>query len=155
MFFYGTLKRGHPNHDRFCAGAVRVEESVVRGRLYDMPFGFPAMTVPQEDILARGTGEPLRDAARQREAGETGKLAGIAPEEGSCVFGELFVFDDPQRRLPALDELEGFRPGGESLYRRVLVPARIVASNTMVPAWAYVVDSPYGAHLPGGRWPAG
>jgi hypothetical protein len=33
----------------------------------------------------------------------------------------VFTFDDPETRLPPLDRLEGFRPGGRSLYRRVLV----------------------------------
>jgi gamma-glutamylcyclotransferase (GGCT)/AIG2-like uncharacterized protein YtfP len=38
MFFYGTLKRGERNHDRYCGGALRVEEGAVRGELYDLPF---------------------------------------------------------------------------------------------------------------------
>lgn len=30
------------------------------------------------------------------------------------VYGELLTFDDPESRLPAIDRLEGFRPGGSS-----------------------------------------
>jgi gamma-glutamylcyclotransferase (GGCT)/AIG2-like uncharacterized protein YtfP len=52
------------------------------------------------------------------------------------VSGELLTFDDPESRLPAIDRLEGFRPGGSSLYRRVLVPVR--ANGAKLPAWLYV-----------------
>jgi len=29
--------------------------------------------------------------------------------------GELLTFDDPSTRLPAIDRLEGFHPGGSSM----------------------------------------
>ena len=58
MFFYGTLKRGERNHDRYCGGALRVEEGAVRGELYELPFfGYPALVVPEESIRALGTGD--------------------------------------------------------------------------------------------------
>jgi gamma-glutamylcyclotransferase (GGCT)/AIG2-like uncharacterized protein YtfP len=51
------------------------------------------------------------------------------------VYGELLTFDDPENRLPAIDGLEGFRPGGSSLYRRVLVPVLTDSSGEL--AWVY------------------
>ena len=54
------------------------------------------------------------------------------------VYGELLSFDDPSTRLPAIDRLESFHPGGSSLYRRVLVPA--FTGGTVVPVWLYVGD---------------
>ena len=54
------------------------------------------------------------------------------------VYGELLTFDDPSTRLPAIDRLEGFHPGGSSMYQRVLVPA--FTRETVVPAWLYVGD---------------
>lgn len=61
MFFYGTLKRGGRNHDRYCGGALRVEEGAVHGELYDLPlFGHPALVVPEVSICAIGTGDPER-----------------------------------------------------------------------------------------------
>ena len=33
---------------------------------------------------------------------------------------ELLTFDDPDSHLPAIDQLEGFHPGGNCLYCRVL-----------------------------------
>jgi gamma-glutamylcyclotransferase (GGCT)/AIG2-like uncharacterized protein YtfP len=53
MFFYGTLKRGERNNERFCSGALRVEEAMLRGDLYDIPnMDYPALVVPEESILA-------------------------------------------------------------------------------------------------------
>lgn len=142
VFFYGTLKRGMWNHERFCAGALSIEEAVVRGRLYEMDCGLPVLQVPDADILAHGTADPRVDVAIQarfeavmaqhpdlRGKGRTRRGWGL-------VHGELMAFDDPAERLPRLDRLEGFRPGGPSLYRRVLVP--VFTDHEPVPAWAYV-----------------
>lgn len=43
IFVYGTLKRGMGNHDRFCSDALTIEPAVTTGRLYHLPYGFPAM----------------------------------------------------------------------------------------------------------------
>ncbi len=56
-----------------------------------------------------------------------------------AVCGELLTFDDPESRLPAIDRLEGFRPGGSSLYRRVLVPATVNGGQEL--AWVYTVEA--------------
>ncbi len=101
-------------------------------------------------MRAAGTTHYLADA-------ETQSRIRADPQESSrgcdTVHGELFSFDDPEERLPAFDDLEGFRPGEESLYERVLIPATVARTGTTVLAWAYVVDSTSGVHLPGGRWP--
>lgn len=151
MFFYGTLKRGHSNHDAFCRGARFVGEAILEGRLYDLPYGYPALTVPPENVLAVGTADPAGDAAVQRRLGP----AGSHLAEGARVFGELFAFDDPEAHLPALDSLEGFDPNdpSRSPYRRVLLTVE-TASNGVVLAWAYVVEAASGVHLPEGRWPS-
>ena len=149
MFFYGTLKRGHANHERFCRGYLRVEEATVRGRLYDLHFGYPALVVDERDVRAVGTTDPLRDASEQRSSA----LVEMGPPDGPRVSGELFTFDDPEERLPALDLLEGFDPAdASSPYRRVLVP--VETTDVPLLAWAYVVERSSGVYLPGGRWPA-
>jgi gamma-glutamylcyclotransferase (GGCT)/AIG2-like uncharacterized protein YtfP len=149
MFFYGTLKRGERNHERFCGGALRVEEGTVRGEVYDLPFGYPALVVPRESIHAYGTGDFARDVEEQWRLGR-----GPAPlMEGPRVFGEIFAFDDPESRLPALDRLEGFDPSdASSHYRRVLLPIQTTEGSVLL-AWAYVVEKSSGSRLPGGRWP--
>ena len=150
MFFYGTLKRGHRNHAAFCRGARFVGEATLRGRLYDLPYGYPALTVAPEDVLAVGTAEPAGDTSTQHRLGPV-KVRRTA---GPRVFGELYVFDDPEARLPAIDRLEGFDPvDGSGPYRRVLSPVQ-TTSNEGVLAWAYVVEVASGVYLPEGRWPA-
>ncbi len=144
LFVYGTLKRGLWNHDRFCAGAVSIEEAVVRGRLYETESGLPVLQVPGADILAHGTAAPCADVATQArfeaEAAQHPNLRakGHTRRAWQLVRGELMTFDDPEERLPRLDRLEGFRPGQSSLYKRVLLP--VLSHEKAVPAWAYVAD---------------
>lgn len=123
----------------------------MRGRLYDLPFGFPALVVPEEDVQAVGTTDYLANAQIQDSA-EAGSRE--AYSDWDTVCGELFIFDDPEERLPVLDELEGFRPGEKSFYRRVLIPATLTETGIPVIAWAYAIESASGIYLPGGRWPA-
>lgn len=130
---------------------MAVEEATVRGRLYDLPLGFPALVVPKEDVRAVGTTHYQADAALPRTiaVGEREEPAGW-----DVVHGELMTFEDPEERLTGIDGLEGFRPGEEGFYTRVLVPATLGGSGETVLAWAYTVGEGFGVHLPGGSWPA-
>jgi gamma-glutamylcyclotransferase (GGCT)/AIG2-like uncharacterized protein YtfP len=150
LFVYGTLKCGYGNHDRFCKGVLQIEEAAVFGGLYDLPFGFPALVVPDETIRATGTTNPAQDITTQHRLNEA--FAASPQDSGSQAFGELLSFDDPEKWLPKLDHLEGFVPGEHSLYRRVLIPVE-TATRTVL-AWAYAIEKPTGTHLPGGSWPA-
>ena len=69
------------------------------------------------------------------------------------MYGEIITFDDPETRLPAIDQLEGFRPGGHSLYRRVLVPASANGAREL--AWVYAVEATgiKGRRIVPGSWP--
>lgn len=149
MFFYGTLKRGESNHV-YCRDGQMTAEARVEGLLYDLPQGYPALVVPEASVLAVGTDQPLGDA----RAGNTLDRPGL-PEPGPpTVHGELYTFNDPEDRLPSLDDLEDFLPGDPSSpYRRVLLPVRL-DSGRVTAAWAYAAKLPYGRHLPEGRWPA-
>lgn len=142
LFVYGTLKRGFWNHDRFCRGVLDVQEAMVCGRLYEMFSGIPVLKVPDRDILASGTTDPLADVATQaRLSNRMALCLEPTPESATVgdwgpVSGELLTFDDPEARLPAIDRLEGFHPGGSSLYKRVLVPVQ--ADGAVCPVWLYV-----------------
>ena len=153
LFVYGTLKRGQINHERFCGGLQEAREATARGRLYDLPFGFPALVVPEESVRAVGTADYLADARA------TGRTPGATPARAlggwDEVQGELLTFDDPERRLPEIDGLEGYRPGEPGLYRRVLIPVAPLGGDPGFLAWAYAVEFAAGVYLPGGRWPAG
>ncbi len=98
-----------------------------------------------------GTADYLADAEKQNYASPD---PGASSPEWDTIYGELFSFDDPEERLPALDDLEGFRPGEKGLYRRVLIPVTLPETDTAALAWTYVVEPAYGVYLPGGRWPA-
>lgn len=154
LFVYGTLKKGFPAHERFFKerSGLELENAVVRGSLFELPAGYPALAVPEEDILAAGTPNPLADAEKQRETLPARKEP---PTSEASVHGEIVCFDDPEWRLPALDAFEGFEPEGESLYLRVLIPAWAGSGDTLsaFPVWAYAMASPSGTRLPSGRWP--
>jgi len=161
LFVYGTLKRGYWNYNRFCQGVLSVEAAVVRGRLYELPAGFPVLKVPEEDILAHGTSDPIVDVATQQRLAEELDLESKVVKEITYdgywgpIHGELMTFNDPEDRLPSIDRLEGFDPGGLSLYRRVLIP--VIVNEKVTLAWVYIgVDLFHEARwLPQGVWPSG
>ena len=70
-----------------------------------------------------------------------------------AVCGELLSFNNPESRLPAIDRLEGFRPGDHSLYRRVLV--RAMVNDAYELAWVYTVEMARKKRrrIVSGRWP--
>jgi gamma-glutamylcyclotransferase (GGCT)/AIG2-like uncharacterized protein YtfP len=129
---------------------LAARKATVRGRLYELPFGFPALVVPEADVRATGTTDYLADAETQSRT----RAGPQSLPDWYTVHGELLSFDDPDKRLPALDGLEGFRPGEKSLYRRVLIPATLTDTGTTLLAWTYVGEAVSGAYLPSGRWPA-
>ncbi len=134
LFVYGTLKRGGLYHERYCKGVRSIEAASVRGRVHRLPSGYPVLVVPEATILAHGSADALADAGFQPTVG-----AEAAEHGGNWqqVTGELLTFDDPQTRLPRIDRLEEFHPGGASLYRRVLLPVRS-ETGARLAAWAYI-----------------
>jgi AIG2-like family. len=125
---------------------------VVRGRLYEMPSGIPVLEVPETDIIAHGTADPLADVATQAPpAGHLASYLEPMPESATAgdwgpVYGELLTFDDPSTRLPAIDRLEGFSPEGRCFYRRVLFPVSIIRGSFTV-AWVYVGEEALNAQI--------
>ena len=106
---------------------------MVWGRLYHLKAGFPAIEVPEWMILARGTADPLTDALRQHEIGTP--RFGRPTGDWDLIHGELVTFTDPQRYLPPIDRLEGFRSGWQSMYQRVMVAAG--CRNASIAVWIY------------------
>ena len=68
-------------------------------------------------------------------------------------FRIRLAFDDPESRLPAIDRLEDFDPGGSGVYRRVLV--HVTVPGAREPAWVYTVEASgvEGRRIASGRWP--
>ena len=103
LFVYRTLKRGFWNHDRFCRNAVQIQPATTFGRLFALPAGYPALVIPEEFILTRGTHDPLADAAVQADV--AGKLSNRPDPprptgDWDLIHGELITFADPARELP-------------------------------------------------------
>ena len=148
LLVYGTLKRGFPNHDRFCRNAIDIQPATVWGRLYDLG-AYPALEVPEESILAHGTADPLADAATQAHyAAHVPPHAPNTPPVGDwdLIHGELITIPDPAQNLPPLDDLEGFRPDHASLYHRVL--AKTQCNIRPCYAWLYcMMRSPEGKRI--------
>jgi gamma-glutamylcyclotransferase (GGCT)/AIG2-like uncharacterized protein YtfP len=132
-----------------CGGVLEIKEATVLGRLYDLPYGFPALVVPEESVLATGTTDYLADVEKQQHVVLD---SGVPSTRWDTVHGELMTFDDPEERLPALDALERYVPGEEGLYERVLVSVEITGEAAL--AWTYRMARAAGVYLPGGRWSA-
>jgi hypothetical protein len=90
------------------------------------------------DGLARGSAAPLADSRRQQEIGTP--RFGRPTGDWDLIHGELLTFTDPQRDLPLIDRLEGFRPGGHSIYQRVMVA--VLCGRTSISAWTYWMPCP-------------
>ncbi len=131
-------RQGATNHDRFCRHAIDIRLATIIGRLYDLPAGFPALEIPEETVLAVGTGDPLADTETQAEFAARELVIPEAADGWDTVHGELITFPDPERDLPPLDRLEGFRPDGHGLYRRTLVAVR--ANTGVEAAWVYHME---------------
>ncbi|HPS03008.1 MAG TPA: gamma-glutamylcyclotransferase [Candidatus Sumerlaeota bacterium] len=157
IFAYGTLKSGFWNHDRFCRNAISIQPATTWGRLYELPAGYPALEVPEEHILAHGTSDPLADAATQARL-----ITHMPPHatnrsptgDWDRIHGELITFPDPLRDLPPIDRLEGFSPGTDFFYHRIMVRSQV--NGTIIPAWVFVNNTDPCRHrfLPCGRWPS-
>jgi gamma-glutamylcyclotransferase (GGCT)/AIG2-like uncharacterized protein YtfP len=146
-------RQGATFHDRLCRHAIDIRPATTIGRLYDLPAGFPALEIPEETVLAVGTGDPLADAETQAEFAVRELVIPEATDGWDTVHGELITFADPARDLPPLDRLEGFRPDGHGLYRRALVATR--ANTGVEAAWVYhMARVRQGQRLRGGVWPS-
>ena len=160
LFVYGTLKRGFGNHCRLCRGLVRAETAEIRGKLYDLPAGYPALVIPEASILAVGTSQPRADVALQSQFDAQPLVPSYAVNAAGGrggwgrVEGEILTFSDPAC-LRAFDQLENFLPGRRSHYQRVLVRVSTRRNRAAFVAWLYVMKDPgpKARRLRSGRWP--
>jgi gamma-glutamylcyclotransferase (GGCT)/AIG2-like uncharacterized protein YtfP len=51
IFVYGTLKPGQSNYGCCCDHVSRADAAMVRGQLFDLPVGYPAMTLGDQWVL--------------------------------------------------------------------------------------------------------
>ena len=154
LFVYGTLKQTQRNFSRYCRGVISIESACVLGRLYHLPYGYPMLEVPPEQVLAIGSRDYLADAKLLERLAPHMPSPQSPTDDWQSIVGEIQTFDDPLTRLPPLDELENFRPGEQSLYHRVALRV-LPPLSTLV--WTYVAADgrlPAGAVRIGPQWNA-
>lgn len=149
IFVYGTLKRGYRYHQQYCAHAESIAPAAIWGRLYLLAAGYPALIVPESQILASGSADILADA----KALEQHRQLDFKHPGGDwdLIEGEIVTFADPLRDLPPIEKLEGFRPGRFSEYQRVMVLAR--TDESTLPVWTYDGTSLASDGLRSTHWP--
>lgn len=71
--------------------------------------------------------------------------AAVPTDDGSLVWGEVYVMLEPSPVLATLDEIEGYRPNEpeRSLYVRILTKVTL-EDGRMLDAWAYFYNAPLG-----------
>jgi gamma-glutamylcyclotransferase (GGCT)/AIG2-like uncharacterized protein YtfP len=138
VFVYGTLKKGDRDHDRVSEGVVSIEQATVRGRLFDLPVGDPALDVPGMDILAVGTIDPAADLDTQYRFINPSRVP-LSSDFGEWkeIEGELLTFEDAAW-LDVLDRVRGFSPYFFSNHKRVLLPVT-TADGKVTTAWCYLI----------------
>lgn len=131
VFVYGTLKPDGKYYQIYCRGKTLQEiKSWTIGRLYALPFGYPAM---------------IRETPNDRT--------------DDRVYGYLFTFPS-QKDLENLDSLEGYSgipnsPLNE--YDRTKIIVYDQANQAIDDVWTYFmtrekVKALNGVYLPSGQW---
>ena len=150
IFVYGTLKKKHVNHNRYCRRNIGIEQATVCGKLYLLPPGYPALQVPIESVIDTGSHDAFYDAQIQYQENTDQDFEYEIYNGWNTVHGELITFPDPERDLPDIDKLEGT----PFYYQRDLIPAKR-EDGSIVYAWVYTMSElPFGTRLlPDGVWP--
>ena len=151
MFLYGTLRKNESHHDLIGPWLVDTVPASIWGRLYHVPAGYPALEIPEEHIVAPGSGSPDADAERARRS----PAPRLEPIDGDWgwVAGDLVTLSTANASLPPIDAYEDFHPGRVSLFKRVLTPVWVTATSATL-AWVYISASkPEGPRLRDGAWP--
>lgn len=132
LFVYGTLKPGFAPYESLCGQYPHtVQPAIASGRLYHLPFGYPAMTL--ESGIVQGYCLTFRDA------------------------GILTVLDDyEQHDWQAVLRLCPDHPWGND-YERSRLSITEPAGSCLGEAWAYVmtiekIQRLQGRWIPEGNW---
>lgn len=99
VFVYGTLKPGEENYPRYCQDkVVQVVEAIAFGTLYDLPMGYPAMTMGTSPVhgylLTFADFSVLHELDRLEDYDPT-----RPPDANEYSRDEIEVFSSDQRSL--------------------------------------------------------
>ncbi len=169
LFVYGTLKRGGQYHQEFCRqsleeGHLHIEPATTKGRLYELPEGYPGFELPAEWVASLQLGSSNIQVDAQLASTQALEAQSL---ELDYVQGELFIYTDlaaAQRDIQALDKMEGFFLDNlaGSLYHRVLVEVETQTVSQLCQAhqayqwaWIYHYNRPHqGKRLKPALWEA-
>lgn len=145
LFVYGSLKRGIYNH-HFMDGYVDIRFAKVVGRLYRLPSGVAILKVPPSSIIRIGDSvcdfQYSDKACHERSFRiASTKRAGDPHNPWVLIEGELYTFNDIEKRFPELDFHEGFklRFPEWSVYHRGVIP--VFVNGVFKLAWAYIAGA--------------
>lgn len=149
LFSSGNLMRGQFLH-YLCADAVKIEEAVVCGSLYQDVSGCAALMIPRESRLWRGSKYIYDDAEEQHIRNNDKNLKFKIYEGWNVVHGELITFFNPKYNIPKIDDVLWRYP----IRDRVLVPVTR-EDGSVATAWIYpTMERPFGSViLSKGIWP--
>jgi len=123
IFVYGTLTRGMRLHDRYCGDALSIEPAVTTGRLYHLPYGYPAMfDVPDGQVFGEAMTFPdIKETLRAldylegyRPGGRSHYLRIKKPVTiiSSMRTVSAWVYVYPDERLEEIERIGKFIPNG-------------------------------------------
>jgi gamma-glutamylcyclotransferase (GGCT)/AIG2-like uncharacterized protein YtfP len=130
LFVYGTLRRNQENYV-LLRGHILVEvPATITGMTLYSLMAYPVM-------IEGGEGDPVQS-------------------ESPVVHGELMTIHPRvyTRLLDDLDQLEGYRPGEDTFYKRVVRCVR-TAGGAEVHAWLYLGERRFLEHVPHTHIPHG
>lgn len=159
LFVYGTLRCGGRApaalRSLLRARGRKVGEGVVDGRLRHAG-AYPAALEPTDETVRE---TPASDGeAAGGDGKESVPAVGAAASrtelrEPAEIRGAVFLLEEPDEVLRALDGYEGVEPGEEGLFRRGVAEVRL-DEGRRVRAWIYWYNrDPEGLPvIPGGDW---
>jgi gamma-glutamylcyclotransferase (GGCT)/AIG2-like uncharacterized protein YtfP len=132
VFVYGTLKPGEKNYSVCARSVVTSQPAIAEGRLYALPFGYPAMTL------------------------EAGTVYGVVLSFADVTI--LEILDAFERHDPI--EFYDYIPGQsleQNEYDRQEITVYDLARRSLGRAWSYTMTKEQvqqldGTLLPGGQW---
>lgn len=133
FFVYGTLKPGEVNHWVCAPYIATIQPAIVSGRLYHLPFGYPAVTIEEDGIVQ-------------------GYLCSFTASKIVSILDE-FEQHDPQ----TFEHLAPGRAFAANQYSRKLLTIFTPKRSRLGYAWGYVMTREQirclsGQWVPGGIW---
>lgn len=135
LFAYGTLRTSQPESALLQDKLLDSKPARILGKLYQLQEGYPILHVPSESILGLASDFLLADWNLISEKAVHPTPVEAAPFK--WIEGELLSFPLEDDVLNAMDAWEGFAPGKNTFYQRVLTQA-YTEDDQVQRCWAYV-----------------